>query len=183
MPTAQAQPLAQTIATIPVGTISPREVPGADILIFQPAAQGGRYSLWGVDVTLGWQASDLVSVTAGYSFASKDSTDLGGSAGHLLFQTPRHKGNLSIDLRDLPRGYRGYLRGRAAAAFSVSSPAYVGRVDAFAVFDAGVGVRLPRMGETWLSLDALNLFDHEHAEFVGTPEIGRLLMSRLSVTF
>jgi hypothetical protein len=183
MSPAQAQPLAQTIATIPVGTISPREVPGADILIFQPAAQGGRYSLWGVDVTLGWQASDLVSVTAGYSFASKDSTDLGGSAGHLLFQTPRHKGNLSIDLRDLPRGYRGYLRGRAAAAFSVSSPAYVGRVDAFAVFDAGVGVRLPRMGETWLSVDALNVLDHEHAEFVGTPEIGRLLMSRLSVTF
>lgn len=183
MPPAQAQPLAATIATIPVGTISPREVPGADILIFQPAAQGGRYSLWGVDVTLGWQASELVSVTAGYSFASKDSTDLGGSAGHLLFQTPRHKGNLSIDLRDLPRGRRGYLRGRAAAAFSVSSPAYVGRVDAFAVFDAGVGVRLPRMGETWLSLDALNVLNHEHAEFVGTPEIGRLLMSRLSVTF
>ena len=183
MPAAQAQPLAQTIATIPVGTISPREVPGADILIFQPAAQGGRYSLWGVDVTLGWQLSEEVSVTAGYSFASKDSTDLGGSAGHLLFQTPRHKGNLSIDLRDLPRGRRGYLRGRAAAAFSVSSPAYQGRVAAFAVFDAGAGVRLPLAGETWLSLDALNLLNHRHAEFLGTPEIGRLLLSRLSVTF
>jgi iron complex outermembrane receptor protein len=183
MPAPQAQALAQTIAGIPVGTISPRQVPGSDILIFQPPEQGGRYSYWGVDVTVGWRASDLLSVTAGYSFASKDSTDLGGSAGLLLFQVPRHKGNLSIDLSDFPRGHRGYLRGRAAAAFSVSSPAYVGRVAAYAVFDAGAGIRLPMARETWLSLDALNLLDHRHAEFVGTPEIGRLLMSRLSVTF
>ncbi len=183
MPAPQAQAVAAAVATIPVGTISPREVPGADLLIFQPATQGGRYQFWGVDFTLGWRASERLSVTAGYSYASKDSTDLGGNAGFLLFQAPRHKGNLGIDWRDDPGGYRASLRARGTAAFSVSSPAYVGRVPAFAVFDAGVGVRIPWALETWLSVDVLNVLDHEHAEFIGTPDIGRLITSRLRVSF
>lgn len=179
----QAQAVAAAIASVPVGTISPREVPGADLLIFQPASQGGRYSFWGTDITIGWQASDRVSITGGYSYASKDSTGLGGGAGHLLFQAPRHKGTVAMEVHDTAAGYRGYLRGRSASAFSVSTPAYVGRVDAFAVFDLGAAIRLPFARDTWLSLDALNLLDHRHAEFIGTPRIGRLLISRLSVTF
>jgi outer membrane receptor for ferrienterochelin and colicins len=179
----QAQAVASTVATIPVGTIEPRQVPGADLLIFQPPTQGGRYEFWGADFTLGWRATSQVTVTGGYSFASKDSTDLGGSAGYLLFQAPRHKGNLGIGWRDQPGGHWAYLRGRGAGGFSVSSPAYVGRVDGFAVFDVGAGIRLPWALETWLSLDALNVLDHRHAEFVGTPEIGRLISSRVQVSF
>jgi outer membrane receptor for ferrienterochelin and colicins len=180
---AQAQAAAGVVATIPVGTVEPREVPGADLLIFQPATQGGRYDFWGADISLGWQATSQVTVTGGYSFANKDSTDLGGSAGFLLFQVPRHHGSLAIDWRDDPGGHWAYLRGRAASPFSVSSPAYVGRVSSYAVFDLGVGLRLPWAKETWLSLDALNVLDHRHAEFVGTPEIGRLVSSRIGISF
>ncbi len=183
VPAESAQAAAGVVAGIPVGTIEPREVPGADLLIFQPATQGGRYDYWGADFTIGWKATSQFTVTGGYSYASKDSTDLGGDAGFLLFQVPRHHGSLAVDWRDDPGGRWAYVRGRGASAFSVSSPAYVGRVSPYAVLDVGVGVRVPWAKETWLSLDALNLFDHRHAEFVGTPEIGRLVTSRIGISF
>jgi iron complex outermembrane receptor protein len=183
LPAPVAQAAAQGIAAIPVGTISPREVPGADLLIFQPAAQGGKYDYWGVDVAVSWRATDRLALSGSYSWASKDSTALSGLGGFLLFHTPRHKGRAAAEWQDDRRGRRAYLRGRAISGFSVRTPAYVGRVESYAIFDAGFGVRLPWGKETWWSLDAQNALDHEHAEFVGSPRIGRLLSSRVQFSF
>ncbi|MBL8961751.1 MAG: TonB-dependent receptor [Gemmatimonadetes bacterium] len=179
MPTTAAQQTAGAIASIPLGTIMPNEVPGADLLIFQPATQGGSYNYWGLDLALTYQASDRLSLSSGYSWVSKDSTGLGGVDGFLLFHTPQHKGMAAAEWQDTRRGVQGTLRGRAISGFSVRTPAYVGTVDPYAVFDAGIGVRLPFGKDTWLSLDALNVLNTVHTEFVGSPDIGRRLASRV----
>jgi iron complex outermembrane receptor protein len=183
MPAEAAQQTAAAIASLPLGTISPREVPGADLLIFQPAVQGGKYDYWGADVALSWRASERVGLSGSYSFTSKDSTGLGDVGGFLLFQAPRHTGHAGAEWHHEPRGVRGYLRGRAVSAFSVRTPAYIGRVESYVTLDAGAGVRLPVGKETWLSLDVLNALDHVHTEFTGAPPLGRLLTSRVRLSF
>ncbi len=177
-----AQAVAAGAASIPVGTVSPKEVPGADLLIFQPAKQGGAYSFWGADVTLSYDVSRSLSLAGSYSYASKDSTNLGTGFGMLLFQAPRHKGNITAQFQNERRGIRADVRARAVSGFSVVSPAYIGRVSPYALLDASAGLRLGWLRGAWFTLDATNLFNHRHAEFVGTPVLGRFIVGRLQLT-
>ncbi len=169
------------LSSIPVGTVSPLEVPGADLLIFSPAQQGGSYSYWGTDVSATWRASERVTLTSGYAYTSTDSTALKGVPGFLMFHAPQHRGNLAFEYDHQPRGVTGYLRGRVTSRFSVQTPVYVGTVPGYAVFDAGAGVRVHHAPDTWVRLDAVNILDHAHAEFLGVPELGRLVTLRLTM--
>ncbi|HEU5217019.1 MAG TPA: TonB-dependent receptor [Gemmatimonadales bacterium] len=182
MPVQVAQQVAAGVASIPVGTVSPREVPGADLLIFQPANQGGSYSFWGADVSLSYDVSRSVSLAGSYSYASKDSTNLGTGFGILLFQAPRHKGSVTLQFQNERRGIRADVRGRAVGGFGVLSPAYAGPVQSYALLDASVGVRLGWLRGAWFTVDGTNLFDHRHTEFVGTPVLGRFIVGRLQLT-
>jgi len=56
-------------------------------------------------------------------------------------------------------------------------------VDAYTVFDTNVAYRLPMMPGATLSLTGTNIFDNLHQEFIGAPELGRLLMLRLQYEF
>jgi iron complex outermembrane receptor protein len=169
------------LASVPVGTISPNEVDGADLLIFAPAEQGGEYDYWGFDVSATWQASEPLAVHASYSFTSTDSTSLGDVPGFLMFHAPQHRGNVALEYTDDELGRSGYVRARANDGFSVRSPAYVGEVPGFGLLDVGGGVRLPWDQETWLRLDALNVLGNDHREFLGVPEIGRMVTARVTV--
>lgn len=182
MPGPVAQQVAAGASQIPVGTISPKEVPGADLLIFQPANQGGAYSFWGADLSLSYDVSRNLSLSGSYSFASKDSTNLGVGFGILMFQAPRHKGNVTVQFQNERRGVRADIRGRAVGGFDVLSPAYAGTVKPYALLDVSLGVRLGWLRGAWFTLDATNLFDHRHAEFVGTPVLGRFIVGRLQLT-
>ncbi len=62
----------------------------------------------------------------------------------------------------------------------MSSGVYVGTVDSYSLVDAMVGYVLPTMSNVTLTLSATNLFDKKHTEFIGAPEIGRLVMGRLT---
>jgi iron complex outermembrane receptor protein len=65
----------------------------------------------------------------------------------------------------------------------MNSGVYVGDVDSFAVVDATVGYRLPFQPSTRISVTATNLFNNEHREFVGAPDIGRLVLFRVQHDF
>jgi outer membrane receptor for ferrienterochelin and colicins len=174
-------PLVAALASIPVGTVSPREVPGADLLIFSPTQQGGRYSYWGFEATGNWRASDRFTANLGYAWTSTDSTGLDGVPGVLMFHAPQHRGNLGLEFEDAGAGLNGYLRSRAISGFSVLTPAYVGEVSAYGVVDVGGGVRVRQAPEVWVRVDALNVLDYRHSQFVGSPELGRLATLRMSL--
>lgn len=181
LPPEALAPTVGALASIPVGTISPLEVEGADLLIFSPTQQGGRYSYWGVDASANWRASDRVALNGGYSYTSTDSTALQGVPGFLMFHAPQHRANLALEYDDQPSGITGYLRARANSRFNVQTTAYVGEVPAYGLVDLGAGVRVRRAPETWLRLDAVNVLDNRHAEFVGVPELGRLVTMRATM--
>ena len=65
----------------------------------------------------------------------------------------------------------------------MNSGVYVGDIESFAVVDAGLGYRLPFQPNTRVSVNATNLLNNEHREFIGAPEIGRLLLLRVQYDF
>jgi outer membrane receptor protein involved in Fe transport len=65
------------------------------------------------------------------------------------------------------------------SSFAVESGVYRGRVAGYTIVDADVGWRLPWARRVRLGLGLENLLDHRHREFVGVPELGRLLLARV----
>jgi iron complex outermembrane receptor protein len=76
------------------------------------------------------------------------------------------------------------LRGRYGNAFPVNSGVYVGNVPVNAFLDAQFSWRLPFPGQsvTW-SITGTNILDNKRVTFIGTPEIGRLVMTRVQYAF
>jgi len=82
---------------------------------------------------------------------------------------------------DARRGFDAQWRGRRIEAFPVAAGVYTGAVKNYAVFDLNMDCRFYR--RTRLALAAQNVLNHKHREFVGAPEIGRLLVLRLIQSF
>ena len=61
----------------------------------------------------------------------------------------------------------------------MNSGPFVGVVDDHALFDMTASCRLARLPGSTISLTGMNLFDSPSRDFLGAPEVGRLLMLRL----
>jgi iron complex outermembrane receptor protein len=81
------------------------------------------------------------------------------------------------------RGYEVELRGRYVEGFPQDSGVYVGEVQTYTVFDFNLGYDLPFSQNTRFSINAINIFDKEHREFIGAPIMGRLILTRLTQSF
>jgi hypothetical protein len=183
MPAEQAAQLAAGIAQVPVGTVAVENSTNSDILVAPFGSQGGSYDYWGVDLMAEVQATDRISLQGGYSWISTDSASLGVGSSFLLFNVPQNKGYLGARYEVEERGTFVQARGRAVQAFSVNTPAYVGRTDDYVVFDLSAGYTFPTAPSIGLFLDVTNLFDDRHTELVGSPEIGRWVVLRTRVSF
>jgi iron complex outermembrane receptor protein len=178
----EAAQVARAIATIQVGTISPREARDpVDILFVR--RQGGAYTVWGADASLTATVSSRVEVTGTYSWVSRNIILDVPTAGTIGLSVPRNKGAVAVRYRDERRGFTAALEGRAVGAFETRSGLIREQTDGYGVVDAHVAYRLsPTTGIT-LSVDAYNLLDHRHREIGGAPAIGRLVVSRVQVHF
>ena len=68
-------------------------------------------------------------------------------------------------------------------AFPMNSGVYRGDVDGYSLLDVQIGYRLPFQPDTQVSLTANNVLNNLHREFVGAPEIGRMLLARVRYDF
>ncbi|HEY7529944.1 MAG TPA: TonB-dependent receptor, partial [Gemmatimonadota bacterium] len=177
LPADVAARAAQTAAGIPLGTVGSRALPGPDLLVFR--APGGDATVWGADLTVSAVLSRIVSVGATYSWLSDNEVPGVLPAERYVLNVPRSKGAVAIELHDAAGGLEGGFRVRAVSSFPVESGVYRGRVAGYAVVDAEAGWRLPWARRVRLGLSLENLFDHRHRQFVGAPELGRLLLARL----
>jgi len=76
----------------------------------------------------------------------------------------------------------GELRFRAVTTFPVYS--FInGTVRTYQLVDAGFSFRPAVLRGALWAINATNLLDRRHTEFVGGGEIGRLVMTRLQATF
>lgn len=191
---AQAQAIAGVIAPIPFGTITPDHplTQNADLMVTY--RNFGKLKRWGADlgfealltpVLSGSEANDQFTLYGSYSWVNKDlfpQAEIGG-VSDLTLNAPKNKASLGLRFAQEPTGLTIDLRGRWVEEFPMISGVFRGTVDSYTVADATVAYRLPFARSTTLSVDATNIFNEKHRELVGAPEIGRLVLAQLQVTF
>ncbi len=181
MPPESARALSDTLSKVPVGTVAPVETGDAHITAIN--LQGGSYTVWGFDIALSADISPAVTVRANYSYASHDSIPNVGAGGAVVPNVPKHKGAVGGAFTEPRIGVTVHADLRAVAGFPVVSGVYRGRVDSYAAVNAGIAYQFPWRPTTRISLEGQNLFGAKHREFVGAPELGRLILTRLRVSF
>ena len=197
VPAAAVAPLATsfttTLASVPVGTImieQPGVAPDAGLtnrsdLIFTYKNVDEIIDLYGAEMALDMMATNTVTIAGTYGWVSKtEFPNIASGTGPLRINAPKHKASLAARYRNEMSGWSGELRGRYTDAFAVNSGVYIGQVPVNALLDASVSYKLPALGKgAMISLSATNLLDERVPTFIGVPDVGRLIMTRLQYNF
>jgi outer membrane receptor for ferrienterochelin and colicins len=198
---AAAGALVPLMAQLPQGTVTMTGTTGAasaadQSLIATYTMGQGHLDVAGVDLAADWQVSGAWMLGSTYSFQNKIVfPEIGGDRNPLMSNSPKHRASFSGHYVNAARGWGFDGVVRYADAFPVNSgvlnsltPNPTGGVvyppvPAQTQVDAGVNYRPAILrGVTW-SLNASNLFNDRVPTFVGTPAIGRLLVTRLRYQF
>lgn len=174
------------VAAIPFGTVVPDQVDSSDLLVTY--RNFGDVNYWGTDLALQVLASDRLRINGAYSFQSDECFDFNEdgrctSADDIALNAPRHKGSVGFVFDDQVSGFSFDGRFRMSGGFPMNSGVYIGDVEGYGVVDLGVGWRLPFQPSARLSLSATNVLNNMHREFIGAPELGRLVLARLRYDF
>jgi iron complex outermembrane receptor protein len=171
---------------LPVGTVAPDQAASSDLILTY--RNFGDVDLWGADLSFQYLATNRVSVSGSYAYVSDECFDFNDdgdctSSRDIALNAPTNKGSVGVRFDDRVTGLTLEGRVRYSDGFPMNSGVYVGDVDSFTVFDANVGYQLPWAPQATVTMTATNLFDNMHQEFIGAPELGRLLMVRLAYEF
>ena len=100
---------------------------------------------------------------------------------------------MTFRYNDETRGLSGQIRGRYADAFDVNSGVYNNygegtpilyeRVPVNAFLDAGFSWRLPMAQDVRWGVNIQNALDNRVPSFIGVPEVGRFITTRLQYSF
>ena len=169
-------------AFIPFGTVTPEQAadPNAIMLTYR---NYGDISLNGLDVSFTYYLNPSLSFGANYSFVSKDLFEDVDGLGDIALNAPKNKFGASIQYLNADLGLGVGLRTRFVAGFPVRSGVYIGDLESYYTFDLNAGYEIPVGPRPRLSLTVQNLLNRRHQQFIGSPEIGRLSMVRLTQTF
>ena len=169
-------------AFIPFGTVTPEQAadPNAIMLTYR---NYGDISLNGLDLNFTYYLNPSLSFGANYSFVSKDLFENVDGLGDIALNAPKNKFGASVQYLNADLGLGVGLRTRFVAGFPVRSGVYVGELESYYTIDLNAGYDLPIGPRPRLSLTVQNLLNRRHQQFIGSPEIGRLSMVRLTQTF
>lgn len=181
MSSQQAAAIAAAASAIPLGTVSPVEGDSTELLLI--GRQGASAEFWGADLSLSAELGGHLTIRGTYSWADKDLVPSAGGFSDIVFNSPRRKGSLGLHWSHPRAGLTAAVQARAVSSYPVRSGAFNGRVDAYAVVDVSIGYRLPGLEGVTLTIAASNLLDDRHREFVGAPELGRLVLARVRAQF
>ena len=186
IPTAMVATVVRSIAALPLGTVVPDQLDAPDIVVTY--RNFGRIKYWGADLAAQVRMTNRLRLSANYSFQSDECFDFNeddncSSADDIALNAPNHKGSVGLIFDDQVKGLSASGRVRMSGSFPMNSGVYVGDVDGYQVVDAAVSYRLPFQRAATVSVTANNLLNNLHQEFVGAPEMGRLLLARVKYEF
>jgi iron complex outermembrane receptor protein len=144
--------------------------------------------LWGADISTEFLVNDAWSLKGSASWVNTECFDFDevpGCAGLLdvSLNAPQRKGSLGVRYRDAAHDFTAEVQGRFVAGFPMNTGVFIGRVPGYGLMDANMEVAIPWVAGASVSLTAYNLLDRVHREFVGAPELGRLVLARLTYQF
>jgi iron complex outermembrane receptor protein len=182
---ATAAAITPLIAGTPIGVIVPDNPPTQAPELILTYRNFGNLDRWGGDVAFDVLLTDRVSMNGSYSYVNKNffpRSEVGG-VSDVALNAPKNKAALGLAYREQPSGLAVDVRGRWNDEFPMNSGVFVGTVESYTVVDASVAYRFPFAQNTILSVNVQNLFGDKHREFIGAPELGRLVLSQVQVTF
>jgi iron complex outermembrane receptor protein len=194
---AQAQALAPTIAGalggvsgsttakgVPLGVVNFQEPlsAGADVILAY--RNFGNMNVWGSDLGASLLLTDQFSVAGTYSYVNKNlfpRSEVGG-VQDISLNAPANKHSVTLNYRDEGLGWGAELRERHVDAFEAL--AFISaHIKQYTLMDAGVNYRPPSMRNLLIAVNGTNLFNKRHQEFAQGGLIGRLIITRLQVSF
>ena len=177
-------------ATTPVAVVQPAEHalgPGQVPELLLTYRNFGRVQYYGVDLNVQLMLSERADVFGNLSWVSDDffdneELDEADVDLAVALNAPTLKAKAGVSYRR-PGGLSLSLSGRYTEGFPVRSGPYVGEVESYFLLDVGAGYDFGRyVPGLQLELTVQNVLDHDHREFVGAPQIGRLALARLTYT-
>jgi outer membrane receptor for ferrienterochelin and colicins len=196
VPAAQIAVLAPTIAGglggvsgtattgVPLGVVNFQEAnsSGSDVIVTY--RNFGNLDLWGSDLGAELLLDGGFSVLGTYSYVNKDlfpRSEVGG-VQDISLNAPKNKNSVTVRYRDETNGWNAEVRERHVDGFQALS--YIaGAVKPYTLFDAGISYRPATLNGVLLSINGTNLGNKIHQEFAQGGLIGRLIISRVQVTF
>lgn len=191
---------ATSIATtgVPLGTVVPTNTPlTARPDVFLTYRNFGKVTLYGADLALDYVVGEHLSLSGNYSWVNKDffpRAEVNGPTDVAL-NASRSKGSFTLGYRDDRAGWSLEGRVRALKGFPVNSGVYVSApdpsspgsllpTDSYGVFDLNGTWKPPiGAGNMLFSASLQNVANKHYSTFVGVPNLGRLLLTKLSYTF
>ncbi|MFN2315337.1 MAG: TonB-dependent receptor domain-containing protein [Gemmatimonadales bacterium] len=193
---------AQGTLGVPLATIVPHNTPLTERPdIFLTYRNFGEVDLLGTDIAVDYILNNYFSVAATASFANKDFYTReevareGEEQGlsDIALNAPKAKASITGRFRNERSGWSAEARYRAVKGFPINSGVYVTALNDdgtresipnYNVMDAQVSYRFGLAGQTaTFSLIANNILDTPYQTFVGVPNLGRTLISKLSYSF
>ena len=182
------------LVAVPIGTVVPDQSEDHNLMVTY--RNFGEVDYWGADLSAEILVTDRLQISGNYSLVSDDCfvQEDDGEGGHehdgdctglqdIALNAPRNKGSVGFTFDDRAAGFTLGARVRFTDGFPMNSGVYIGRVERYGVVDASIGYELPFRRGTRLSLTANNVTNNLHREFVGAPEVGRLLLLRVHYDF
>lgn len=189
---AAAVALADTVAQIPIGVITPREAndPTAVMLTNR---NYGRVTLYGLDVGVQAALGYGIGVSATASYVDKNFFRNLDGVSDLALNSPKFKYSFGAEYNASSLGFSVDALFRRVDGFPVNSGVYIGQVDGYSTIDLNASCHLPFVEGLTVALRAQNLltwvdgqsgspFTQRHSEFVGAAPIGRLALMKVSYT-
>jgi hypothetical protein len=156
---------------------------GNDVIVAYRSYQKS-INLIGSDLGAEFLLDGGFSLQGTYSWVNKklfSKADL-GTREDVSLNAPANKHSFAINYRDEANGLSAQVRERHVDGFNTL--AFVGGpVDPYTLVDANISVRPSFLNGIVWSLNGTNLLDKKHREFTQGNIIGRLIMTRVQVTF
>jgi outer membrane receptor protein involved in Fe transport len=171
-------------AGCPIGVVNFDTPAAGNDVIVAYRSYSKPIKLWGSDIGADLALPLGFSVGGTYSWVNKGifkKEDL-GTRDDVSLNAPRNKHTFTVRYRNEDSGWGAEIRERHVDGFNTL--AFVGGpVDAYTLVDAGISFRPKFMRGALVAVNGTNLLNEIHREFTLGSEIGRLIITRLQVTF
>ena len=173
-----------TVKGVPLAVVNFSEAnsSGADVILTY--RNFGNLDLWGSDLGTELLLDGGFSVAGTYSWVNKNlfpRSEVGG-VQDISLNAPANKHSVTVRYRNETKGWGAEIRERHVDGFQALS-FISATIKPYTLIDAGINYRPPRFDNFLFAVNATNIANKEHQEFAQGGLIGRLIITRLSVTF
>jgi outer membrane receptor for ferrienterochelin and colicins len=168
---------------IPVGTVTPdNELVGSDVILTY--VNLGNINVAGFDFAVNYYARPDLNFSGSFSYVNKNKIPLAGAQGGFVgLNAPKYKTAVSAEYTNSKARLTTRATWRWQDGFPANSSVYVGDVKAANLVDLNVNYKVHGVEGLNLTVDVNNLFNYQFQRFPGTPQIGTVLIGKVTYTF